>query len=313
MLKTLPLFLPLILCSALVAPSLGGEAGTDDMVLVDEQAGISISKRDILHYFAPYGPGRRLEAMSTPPNIEMALERLYVVEALSREAQGSPLVPAEQAEWMAQQSSARSLMQEYVSAETALALADADWESLAQEYYSLNKQSFLTEPEVRTRHLLIALEDRRIFDAVQIAEGVRNRLLTGEDFESLVREYSEGPSADDGGDLGFTKPGQLIPDLERALRKMQVGEVSDLIVSSFGVHLIELVERKEPVQKPFSAVKDDIQKQLRGQREATLREALILEQKRAAGSDEVFVDKAWIELLRDPATRGAAIKSVTAD
>lgn len=283
------------------------------MVLVDDEAGIAITKQDVIRYFSVYGPGRNREAMATPPNIEMALERLYTTRALSARVLESPELLSEPTEWVAQQATERALMQEYIRLESAKALESADWESLAREHYLVNKESFVSEPEVRTRLLTIGFKSRSVFEGVEIAEALRNRAIAGEDFEALVRAHSEGSSAKDGGDLGYTKPGQLIPEFERALKEMQPGDLSDLVVSRYGVHLIQLIERQDPLQKPFSEVSGDIQQQLQAQQQASLREALILEQKRAAGSDEVFVDKAWIELLRDPATRGAAIKSVTAD
>ncbi|QXL83970.1 peptidylprolyl isomerase [Comamonas sp. NLF-1-9] len=81
--------------------------------------------------------------------------------------------------------------------------------------------------------------------AEQLAE-LRQRIERGQaSFESLAREYSQDASASEGGDLGWSFPGRFVPEFQQALDQLQPGEVSQPVVTRFGVHLIELVERRQ--------------------------------------------------------------------
>ena len=65
------------------------------------------------------------------------------------------------------------------------------------------------------------------------------------DFPTLAREHSQDGSAKDGGDLGWATPGRYVPEFEQALNALKPGEISEPVVSRFGVHLIQLLERRE--------------------------------------------------------------------
>ena len=74
----------------------------------------------------------------------------------------------------------------------------------------------------------------------------RQRILAGQaDFAALAREVSKDASAQQGGDLGWATPGRYVPEFEAALAQLQPGEISEPLVSRFGVHLIQLQERAE--------------------------------------------------------------------
>src|SRR5690606_34347381 len=74
----------------------------------------------------------------------------------------------------------------------------------------------------------------------------KRRVQAGQaDFAELAREYSQDASARNGGDLGWASPGMFVPEFEEAMANLKPGEIADPIVSRFGVHLIQLVERRE--------------------------------------------------------------------
>jgi len=73
---------------------------------------------------------------------------------------------------------------------------------------------------------------------------LRERVLNGEDFEELARIYSEGPSARYGGNLGWVKRGQMVPEFEAVAMKLKPGEVSEPVETEFGVHIIQAVDRR---------------------------------------------------------------------
>ena len=97
------------------------------------------------------------------------------------------------------------------------------------------------------RHILLrvgsGLSERQ---AAERLEDLRQRVLRGQaDFATLAREYSQDGSAKDGGDLGWAGPGRYVPDFQEALNALRPGEISQPVVPRFGVHLIQLLERRE--------------------------------------------------------------------
>ena len=75
---------------------------------------------------------------------------------------------------------------------------------------------------------------------------IRDRVVRGgEDFAELARQYSQDGSAKDGGDLGWAGPGMFVPEFQEALDELQPGDVSQPVVSRFGLHLIQLLDRRQ--------------------------------------------------------------------
>ena len=100
--------------------------------------------------------------------------------------------------------------------------------------------------QTRARHILL-----RIGNELTEASA-RTRLLTykqqiqaGTDFADLARQFSQDGSATAGGDLGWASPGQFVPEFEEVMARLRPGQVSDPLVSRFGVHLIQVIERRE--------------------------------------------------------------------
>lgn len=73
---------------------------------------------------------------------------------------------------------------------------------------------------------------------------IRERIVGGEDFETLAKEYSQGPSARYGGNLGFTQRGMMASEFEAAALKLRPGEISEPFETQFGIHIVELLERR---------------------------------------------------------------------
>jgi len=82
--------------------------------------------------------------------------------------------------------------------------------------------------------------------AIERLAGFKKRVLAGQaDFATLARENSQDGSARDGGDLGWANPGQFVPEFDDAMDKLSPGQISDPVTSRFGVHLIQLLERRD--------------------------------------------------------------------
>jgi parvulin-like peptidyl-prolyl isomerase len=90
-------------------------------------------------------------------------------------------------------------------------------------------------------------------------EKVFKRLQEGTNFEEVALLYSEDPSARSGGDIGFFTKGEMMPALEEVVFAMEVGEVSGVIRSSHGLHLLKVTERKEGEPIPYGEIKERVE------------------------------------------------------
>ena len=104
-----------------------------------------------------------------------------------------------------------------------------------------------TVNETRARHILLRLGPQLSeADAVARLAGFRQQIASGQTtFEALAREHSQDGSAQDGGSLGWAQAGQFVPEFEAAMNRLRPGEISPPVVSRFGVHLIQVEERRQ--------------------------------------------------------------------
>ena len=118
--------------------------------------------------------------------------------------------------------------------------------------------------QTRARHILLRLSERAQAAAVvRRMDGLRQQILRGESaFEAVAREISEDGSAQSGGELGWASPGQFVPEFEEALDKVQLGSLSPPVVTRFGVHLIQALERRSVSVDPKD-VREQVRSQLR--------------------------------------------------
>jgi peptidyl-prolyl cis-trans isomerase SurA len=97
------------------------------------------------------------------------------------------------------------------------------------------------------RHILLRLDAQQTeANARERLATMRRRIVAGQaDFAALAQASSQDGSAAQGGDLGWSNPGQFVPEFEEVLDALRPGEISEPIVSRFGVHLIQLLERRQ--------------------------------------------------------------------
>jgi peptidyl-prolyl cis-trans isomerase SurA len=109
-----------------------------------------------------------------------------------------------------------------------------------------------TIPQTRARHILLQVTPQQSeAAAVEKLAAFKRRIQAGQaDFAALARENSTDGSARQGGDLGWTNPGMFVPEFEKTMNSLAVNEVSDPLVSRFGVHLIQVTERREAQLTP---------------------------------------------------------------
>lgn len=126
-------------------------------------------------------------------------------------------------------------------------------------FYQQHKDRFMLPPEVRISQILIALNPGSELLAVrEKAQQVYALLKKGERFEELAAKYSDGPEGRRGGSLGYIRPGDMLPQIQKAIERMDKGTVTDPIASPVGMHIIRVDDRKPPQFRPYEEVKEDI-------------------------------------------------------
>jgi peptidyl-prolyl cis-trans isomerase C len=159
-------------------------------------------------------------------------------------------------------------------------------EKEAKDYYDANPKMFQRPEEVRASHILIKIDkdadEKTKLKARKELEGIEARLLKGEDFAKLAKEFSQGPSSAKGGDLGFFRRGQMVPPFEKAAFALKPGEVSDIVVTRFGYHLIKVTDRKPGKTFSYPEVKENLTKFLKEQKVSKTIDAHIDELKKKA-------------------------------
>jgi len=157
----------------------------------------------------------------------------------------------------------------------AAEVSDADLE----RYYTENESRLTLPEQIRVRHILITWkplgkQDDRAFIREQMSP-ILERARAGEDFAALAREYSDDYATKQaGGDTGLFGRGQMAPAFEEAAFALELGEISDPVETSFGVHIIRLEERRE---EELLAL-DDIRDQLRDHVRTEQAEQVVLEE-----------------------------------
>ena len=161
--------------------------------------------------------------------------------------------------------------------------SNADNPGPAPDQQAQNTPQNITITQTMARHILLRKRPGLVDeDADRRLQGYRDQVRAKTDFAELAKKYSEDGSAENGGLLGWMSPGDLVPEFEQAMNRLQIGEVSNPVKTEFGWHLIQVVDRR------------DAQLTVEKQREfarATLRERKF---------DQAYQD--WIRQLRDSAT-----------
>ena len=136
-----------------------------------------------------------------------------------------------------------------------------------REYYDGNKAQFNEVPAYRARHIFLKVpanaSNAEIKKIMEKAMTVTAEAKSGADFAGLAKKYSDEPgAAADGGDLGTFKKGDMLPEIEGAVITMNPGEISDIVTTPAGFHIIKLEEKSAAQAKPFETVKGAIEETL---------------------------------------------------
>jgi peptidyl-prolyl cis-trans isomerase C len=140
-----------------------------------------------------------------------------------------------------------------------------------RSFYDDNPDLFRKPEQVKASHILIQVPENadagKKEKALTTIKALKTRIDNGENFATLAMEYSEGPSKTKGGDLGFFGKEQMVPPFAEAAFALEPGQVSDVVETRFGYHLIRVTDRQAEQTMAFNDVKEAISDRLRKEQE----------------------------------------------
>jgi len=130
------------------------------------------------------------------------------------------------------------------------------------EYYAKQRDEYEGKEATRIQQILLVKPkvcDNSTREALRArAETILKKVKDGESFDLLVGTHSQGPAADSGGDLGFVEKGMMFPEVDEAAFRLKMGEVSDVIESPVGFHIIKIIGKRGAGIKPIEEVREEI-------------------------------------------------------
>lgn len=140
----------------------------------------------------------------------------------------------------------------------------------AKKFYDENMDRFKQPESVKASHILIGVDPKATPEekqkAKEKAEAILKKVKAGEDFAALAKKESTCPSSAQGGDLGFFTKGQMVAPFEKAAFALKPGEISDVVETQFGYHVIKVTEKKSGEAVKFDEAKERIKEYLKGQK-----------------------------------------------
>lgn len=226
--------------------------------------GMPITDEDVNNFLRELGP--RAQSYMSPEGRKVILNQLIGSKLLLLDAKRNLLEaePAFKAELARLKD---SLLTSYAAekAISSVTVSDKD----VEDYYNQNKEQFVTGETVNASHILVDSEEK--------ANEILAKINAGEiSFEDAARENSSCPSKQNGGNLGDFGRGQMVPEFDKAVFEMNVGDITEEPVKTqFGYHLIKLNSKKEAQTMAFADIKDEIKSALMAEKQRAAYESKI--------------------------------------
>lgn len=214
---------------------------------------------------------------------DLIVEKLLIDEAMKRKLHKDTEVKE-----LVDRAQKKILVAKLLDIETApkKPISDDDIE----QFYAENKERYLIPGRVKASHILLSTEEE--------AQQVLEKINLGLDFAEMAKIHSKDLTKDRGGDLGYFKKGQMIPEFEEACFKLEPGQMSGIVKTRFGYHIIKVTDKQSAEYKQLSEVREKV-------RAALLDQA---KQEQFEGFVQSLKDKAKIELKDEKLSEEATEK-----
>lgn len=227
-------------------------------VLARATGGVQVTAADILSEVNKMNPAVRQDFFKAPENVQLVANNLLVRKILAAEAQKEKL----DNDLVVQ--AAMAVAKDRVLSDARLNQMDKAnepdekaTEAYARNKYQANFEKFQVPAQTRASHILI---DKKDDNSIKEAQALLAKIKGGAKFEDLAKEFSKDPgSAARGGDLGFFGEGRMVKPFEDAVKALgKPGDISDVVESQFGFHIIRLEERQPKTTRTFEEVKPQL-------------------------------------------------------
>ncbi|TAH40681.1 MAG: hypothetical protein E6Q43_06235 [Dokdonella sp.] len=216
----------------------------------------------------------RANVMNSPKRIEELIDRLLTNRQLANEGRAEKLNQGEAFNRAVQQET-ENLLSELRLIEMRSNLDVGKVDELARERYDVNPEAYAIQGTTSARHILIDTKSRSEEEARKLADELYARIAAGEDFDALVMKYSDDPSKTSNKGVIFAADSDSMdPAFADAVKKLaNAGDISPVVKSSFGFHIIKLEQRTAAKPRSF----DEVKQQIVAEIEKTMREAKVKE------------------------------------
>jgi peptidyl-prolyl cis-trans isomerase C len=231
------------------------------------KAGDFVMKKSDFERLMSFNPPERRKALEANPQQKGAiLKRIMEHRVISERArkEGFDQTPEikEQLQYILNDVVAQEYLKKVVLKDVTVT------EEEMKKYYQANEKTYTYPAQAKVRHILVkvapnaAPEEKK--KAREKAEALLKRIKDGEDFAKLAGEFSEDPASQKkGGDLGYFSKGRMVKPFEEAAFTLKAGQVSDIVETQFGFHIIKGEDVKEARIRSFDEVKETVRSQLR--------------------------------------------------
>jgi len=162
-----------------------------------------------------------------------------------------------------------------------------------KKFYTENEEQFVVEGAVKASHILIKTEG--ITDEAEKAkkkaeiEDIRKQLIekNGENFAELAKAHSACPSSARGGDLGEFGPGQMVPEFDKAAFSQKIGDIGEVVETSFGYHVIKVTDKTDAGKTSYDEIKERIAEHLKNEKVSSRVQAYIAQLREGAKIEDL--------------------------
>lgn len=286
-----------------------------NQVLMQNSA-IQVTVQEAAHEVKMLPSDIKAKVLEDSQQMQNLIENIFFRKMFALEAERTGLTQNPETQYILQNMQNRIWAESFLENAEERALPPAAVvDKMAHTTYKAEISRFTAPAETHARHILIAGKD----DVARAkAEKILAELRAGADFDQLAREHSADPgSAAKGGDLGFFPKGRMVPAFEAAADALKnPGDLSPVVSSQFGFHIIRLEGRKPATVKPFDEVKDELRTEITAKLKAEARKKEVDRARATAQGDatalEAFIAeqkaKAESSAKADTAAQPAATK-----
>ena len=239
------------------------QAGEDEVLA--RIGDTKITRSDLQRIVGYYDPEKQKVLRENPTFQATVLQRIVQGMVMARKAKESGLDKQDNIKEQLELLTNDFLATEYVKKEVLDKLKAPETD--LKLYYDTHKEEFSTPELIKVRQIFVKVDasanEKQKTEAKQKAEGILRKIKDGEDFGKLATEFSDDTlSKAKGGDMGYISKGKIMPEFENVAFALKPGEVSEVVTTGLGYHILKVDEKKEAVLEPFEKIKDKVKERV---------------------------------------------------